>query len=294
MLNLDLLRVFISVAENSSFTRAASELNRSQSAISMQIKRLEEIVGVPVLLRDGKTVILSREGTILLDYARRILRLVDEALSTVGRKGNSRTVRLGCIEDYAARILPQVLLKFWTEHPGVHIEVDTGESAQLLKRLGEDYELVIAMHPGGSHEGTLLRSEPLIWATSATSSSPRDLVPLPVALRPEGSHEREWATAALDAVGRPWRCAYISSAIGTLQRAVEEGLAIGIFKESTLTNHMRRLTVAEGFPELPSVDISLHVADGSAAHPEVELLSDALLNSLRPRKPEEQQVPEAK
>jgi len=282
MLNLDLLRVFISVAENSSFTRAASELSRSQSAISMQIKRLEEIVGAPVLLRDGKTVILSREGTILLDYARRILRLVDEALSTVGKKGTSRTVRLGSIEDYAARVLPQVLFKFWTEHPGVHIEVDTGESAQLLKRLGDDYELVIAMHPGGSHEGILLRSEPLIWATTSTASSPHNLAPVPVALRPEGSHEREWGTAALDAVGRPWRCAYVSSAIGTLQRAVEQGLAIGIFKESTLTGHMRPLTAAEGFPELPSVDICLHVAHTSAAHPEIELLSEALLTSLQP------------
>jgi DNA-binding transcriptional LysR family regulator len=286
MLNLDLLRVFICVAENSSFTRAASELNRSQSAISMQIKRLEEIVGAPVLVRDGKTVILSREGAILLDYARRILRLVDEALSTVSRRGTIRTVRLGSIEDYAARVLPKVLFKFWTDQPDVHIEVDAGESSQLLKRLDEDYELVIAMHPGGSREGLLLRTEPLIWATSNTPSSPHELTPLPVALRPEGSPEREWGTAALDAAGRPWRCAYVSAAVGTLQRAVEEGLAIGIFKESTLTNPMRRLTAAEGFPELPSVDICLHIAAGSASKPEVTLLSEALIKSLQTPRPE--------
>jgi DNA-binding transcriptional LysR family regulator len=286
MLNLDLLRVFICVAENSSFTRAASELNRSQSAISMQIKRLEEIVGAPVLVRDGKTVILSREGTILFDYARRILRLVDEALSTVSRRGTIRTVRLGSIEDYAARVLPKVLFQFWTDQPDVHIEVDAGESSQLLKRLGEDYELVIAMHAGGSREGLLLRTEPLIWATANASSSPHELAPVPVALRPEGSPEREWGTAALDAAGRPWRCAYVSAAVGTLQRAVEEGLAIGIFKESTLTHQMRRLTAAEGFPELPSVDICLHIAPSSAAKPEVTLLSDALVKSLQTPKPE--------
>jgi DNA-binding transcriptional LysR family regulator len=281
MLNLDLLRVFISVAENSSFTRAASELNRSQSAISMQIKRLEEIVGAPVLQRSGKAVILSREGTVLLDYAHRILRLVDEALSTLSKKGSVQTVRVGCIEDYAARILPSVLFGFWSRHPQVHIEVDTGESAQLLKRLGEDYALVIAMHPAGSGEGELLRTEPLIWATSATQS-PHELNPLPVALRPDGAPEREWGTAALDAAGRPWRCAYVSGAIGSLQCAVEEGLAVGMFKESTLTGRMRRLTAADGFPELPRVDIALHVAASHPQRHEVKLLLDELFNSLRP------------
>jgi DNA-binding transcriptional LysR family regulator len=280
MLNLDLLRVFISVAENSSFTRAASELNRSQSAISMQIKRLEEIVGVPVLQRNGKSVVLSREGTILLDYAHRILRLADEAMSKLSRKDAIQTVRVGCIEDYAARILPSVLFGFWKRHPEVHIEVDAGDTSQLLRRLGDDYALVIAMHPFGSGEGELLRSEPLIWATS-THQSPHELNPVPVALRPEGAPEREWGTAALDSAGRPWRCAYVSGAIGALQSAVEEGLAVGMFKESTLTNAMRRLTPADGFPELPSVDIALHVAESHLQRQEVKLLLEALFASLR-------------
>ena len=282
MLNLDLLRVFISVAENSSFTRAASELNRSQSAISMQIKRLEEILGVPVFQRTGKNIVLSDEGTALMSYARRILRLVDEAFATVSKKGSVRSLRLGCIEDYAARILPKVLVDFWTEHPDVHIEVDTGESTQLLKRLGDDFEMVVAMHPLDSGEGRLLRTDPLIWATSAVQS-PHELVPLPVALRPEGWLERDWATAALDGAGRPWRCAYVSAATGSLQRAVEEGLAIGVFKESTITGRLRPLTPAEGFPELPSVDITLHVASDSVERPAVKLLSDALSSSLKPR-----------
>lgn len=281
MLNLDLLRVFISVAENGSFTRAANELNHSQSAISMQIKRLEEILGVPVFERNNKNVVLSREGTILFEYAQRILRLVDEALSSVTRKGSVRTVRVGCIEDYAARILPHVLADFWAEHPQVHIEVDTGDGPQLLKRLGEDYDLVITMQTARSGAGPVLRTDPLLWATSAIRS-PHDLEPLPVALRPDGCVERELATTALNAAGRPWRCAYVSAATGALQRAVEEGLAIGMFKESVLTGRMRRLTPAEGFPELPSVDIVLNVASASEAKPEVALLSKALFEGLRP------------
>lgn len=281
MLNLDLLQVFIAVAENSSFTRAASELNRSQSAISMQIKRLEDELGVAVFERAGKNIVLSPEGTVLLGYARRMLKLVDEALEKVTKKRSARNVRLGCIEDYAARILPKVLFDFWKHYPEVHIEVDTGESCDLLRKLGDEYDMVLAMHPALSNEGRLLRTDPLVWATSALHSA-HEISPLPVALRPDGCRESEWATAALDGARRPWRCAYVSAGIGTLQRAVEEGLAVGVFKESTLTGQLRKLTVTEGFPELPELDICLHVAASSESKREVSLLSDALYRSLRP------------
>lgn len=284
MLNLDLLVVFIAVAENSSFTRAANELNRSQSAISMQIMRLEESLGVPVFERSGKNLELSPQGETLLGYARRILKLVNEATAAVARKNRAQTVRLGCIEDYAARIMPRMLVDFWGMHPDVHIEVETGESAQLLQKLGDEFDIVIAMHRGGSGQGHFLRADPLVWATSAIHS-PHELEPLPVALRPVGSMENEWAAGALDAAHRPWRCAYVSAAIGTLQRAVEEGLAIGMFKESMLTGRLRRLTAIEGFPELPSVDIALHVAPSAEAKPEVVMLSEALSRSFRPLVP---------
>ena len=284
MLNPDLLLVFISVAENSSFTRAASELNRSQSAISMQIKRLEEMLGVTVFERSGKNVKLSPEGKVLLGYARRILRLMNEAIGAVGKKTQGKRVRLGCIEDYAARILPRVLVNFWTAHPEVHIEVDTGETADLLKKLGDEYDMVLAMHMMPLPGGIFLRMDRLVWATSPVHS-PHEADPLPIALRPEGCLESEWATAALDSALRPWRCAFVSAGIGTLQGAVEEGLAIGMFKESTLPNSLRILTSQEGFPELPSVGICLHVAAGSGMRPDVTMLSEALIPSLRPREP---------
>jgi DNA-binding transcriptional LysR family regulator len=282
MLNLDLLVVFIAVAENSSFTRAGNELNRSQSAISMQIMRLEESLGVSVFERSGKTLELTPQGIVLLGYARRILALVNEATTSVTRKSHGQTVRLGCIEDYAARILPRVLVDFWATNPDVHIEVETGETAELLRKLGEEYDLVLGMHRDASGEGIFLRSESLVWATSAVHS-PHDIEPLPVALRPSGCLEHEWATAALDAARRPWRCAYTSAAVGTLQRAVEEGLAIGMFKESMLTGRLRRLTSADGFPELPRIDIALHVASGVESKPAVTLLLEELSRSLAPR-----------
>lgn len=281
MLNLDLLVVFISVAENQSFTRAASELNRSQSAISMHIKRLEEILGTSVFERSGKQVTLSPEGKVLLGYARRILNLTNEAIAEVGKKHQAKRVRLGCIEDYAARVLPRVLVDFWHSHPNVHIEVDTGETGDLLRKLGDEYDVVLSMAASPPADGILVRVERLVWATSF-AQSPHDMDPLPVALRPEGSLESEWATSALEASMRPWRCAFVSAGLGPLQRAVEEGLAVGMFKESVLTGRLRSLSAADGFPELPSAFICLHVAPGSADKPEVRLLVDSILQKLQP------------
>lgn len=279
MLNLDLLRVFIAVAECGGFTRAASILHRSQSAVSMQIKRLEEILGVPVFERQATAIKLNKEGEIFIGYARRILRLVDESISKVNAQKQVRSVRLGCIEDYAARIMPRVLANFWSKHPEIHIEVSTGESSQLLARLGSDYDVVLAMHPASSDEGRFVCTDQLVWAASATHS-PQEVDPLPVALRPEGWPEREWAMLALDSAGRAWRCAYVSGGIGTLQTAVEEGLAVGVFKEATIDGNLRRLGAAEGFPQLPQVEIALHIDGNCVEVPEVDLLVKSIIEII--------------
>lgn len=279
MLNLDLLRVFIAVAESGGFTRAASVLHRSQSAVSMQIKRLEEILGVPVFERQSTSIKLNAEGEIFIGYARRILRLVDESISAVNAKQQVSTVRLGCIEDYAARVLPGVLAEFWAEHPEVHIEVSTGEAGQLLARLGSEYDVVLAMHPAGSNEGRFVRRDALVWVGSGTHR-PYETEPLPVALRPEGWMEREWAAMALDNAGLAWRCAYVSAGIGTLQTAVEQGLAVGVFKQPTVSGGLRVLGTAEGLPPLPDVEIALHIAGDGIASQVVALLVDKIVASL--------------
>jgi DNA-binding transcriptional LysR family regulator len=280
MLNLDLLRVFIAVAESGGVTRSAGILHRSQSAVSMQIKRLEEILGVSVFDRTGTSVRLNEEGRIFIGYARRILRLVDEGMSKIKSKEHVTTIRLGCIEDYAVRILPRILAGFWQQHPNVHIEVSAGETPELLARLGSEYDLVLAMHLAGNTEGRVIHRESLVWGTSHTRS-PHELTPMPVALRPDGCAEREWAVVTLEASGRPWRCSYVSSAIGTLQTAVEQGLAVGVFKESTIADEFRRLGPDDGFPELPEVEIRLHVAAESDSLSAVSLLVDSLAQGVR-------------
>jgi DNA-binding transcriptional LysR family regulator len=282
MLHLNLLQVFISVAENSSFTLAGSEMHRTQSAISMKIKRLEEIIGVPVFERSGKNILLTGEGVILLEYARRILRLVDQAMSAVGAKRQLNIVRLGCIEDYAVRIIPKILVDFWVEHPDVQIEMGTGDSAQLLARLGDDFDIVLAEHPVGSGQGEFVRTDSLVWGT-ALNHSPHLQEPVPVAFRSQCALEREWASMALDAAGRPWRVAYLSAGIGTLQSAVDAGLAVGVFKQSTITSDLQRLTPDDNFPELPDVEMALHIVEDSPSQPAIMQLAQKLMNSLKPQ-----------
>jgi DNA-binding transcriptional LysR family regulator len=246
----------------------------------MQIKRLEEILGVPVFERNATSIKLNAEGEIFIVYARRILSLFDESISKITGKKLITNIRLGCIEDYAARVLPPILAEFWEKYPDVHIEVSTGETSELLARLGSDYDVILAMHPAGSGEGRLIYREALVWVSSS-SRSPHEADPVPVALRPEGCAEREWAIVSLEAIGRAWRCAYVSAAIGTLQTAVEQGLAVGVFKESTITGDLRRLGAADGFPALPDVEIALHVASDDAFLPVVNLLVETLATGIR-------------
>ena len=279
MLNLDLLRVFIAVAECGGFTRAASILHRSQSAVSMQVKRLEDILGVPVFDRQATGIKLNAEGEVFIDYARRILRLVDESIGAVNTQKLKSSIRLGCIEDYAARVLPQILAQFWSEYPDIHIAVSTGETSQLLGHLGSEYDVVLAMHPADSGEGHHVCRDQLTWV-AAPGFVPDRNHPLPVAFRPEGWPEREWASLALDGAGNSWRCVYVSAGIGTLQTAMEQGLAIGVLKESTVSGNLRKLGVEDGFPPLPAVEIALHIAEHCIAAPDVALLVGKITASL--------------
>ncbi|ABE36836.1 bacterial regulatory helix-turn-helix, lysR family protein [Paraburkholderia xenovorans LB400] len=280
MLHLNLLQVFISVAENSSFTLAGSEMHRTQSAISMKIKRLEEILGVPVFERSGKSIELTKEGAIFLTHSRRILQLVDEAMSAVGAVRKSNVVRLGCVEDYAVRTIPKILVDFWVEHPDVHIEMGTGDSASLLDRLGDDFDVVLAEHPLNSGEGEVVCTDSLVWGASA-NHSPHLQEPIPVAFRSQGALERQWACSALNAAGRPWRLACLSAGIGTLQTAVDAGLAVGVFKASTLAGALNRLTPADNFPQLPDVEMALHVMNDGFSQPSIMQLVKKLRESLQ-------------
>ena len=253
-LDPELLKAFVAVADSRSFTRAASHANRTQSAVSMQIKRLEERLGVELFNRTKANVDLSAAGEGLLGYARRILTLNDEAVGKLRERKIEGVVRLGVMDDYGTLIVPPLLASFVACYPLVHVEMETGLTSSMPSRLGNAYDLVIAMHPEGSGEGEFLRREQAAWATGAFHPVEQQS-PLPLALYPQGCLFRKWAIEALDAVKRPWRLAFVSQSLAAVEAVAAQGLAVTVVKAGTFP--------AEA---APSVGARRHAATAGCGH----------------------------
>jgi len=257
LLDIDQLRTFAAIAETGSFTRAAEEVHKTQSAVSMQMKRLEERIGKPVFERDGRQSRLTADGQRLLEYARRMLQLNDEAVSAFAEPELTGSISLGLPDDYADRLLPRVLAAFARSHPGVEINVVCEQSTSIAQRIHEgslDLGIVTnADYGGGLSE--IFRREPLYWVASEQHCA-EDIDPLPLALGPQTCCWRRSALDALDRAGRTYRVAYVSPSAAALSGAILAGLAVSVLPESAVRNEMRILKKADGFPALPLCDIA--------------------------------------
>ena len=279
-LDLAQLRTLLAVVDYGSFSRAAEQVHRTQSAVSMQIKRLEETVGKSLFERAGRRSELTREGLALVDYARRILRLHDEALIAISRPDVVGVVRLGVPDDYMSGFLPDVLSHFAETYPQVEVELrceTSGKISAAYERGEVDTGLVtIAAVP---QQCRLVRREPVVWAASR-----RHLVherdPVPLAVFEPGCIFRMWARNLLDEAGRAYRIAYSSESLAGLVTAVEAGLAVTLLPRSSMPPGFRELGVDEGFPALPVVDIGIIPprADAGAA---VHALADHIAEHVK-------------
>ena len=249
-LDPDLLHAFLAVADHRSFTRAAVALNRTQSAVSMQVRRLEEQLDAELFHRTKSNVDLSAAGERLLGYARRILSLNEEAVGRVREHRVEGRVRLGVMDDYGTLIVPPLLASFIANYPLIDVEMETGLTSSMTDRLGKTYDVVIAMHPEGHSEGELLRREQAVWAASAEHRV-EELDPLPVALYPQGCLFRSWAMQALDKANRPWRLAFVSHSLSAVEAIAALGLAVTVVKSGTFPSKLRRLSQRDGLPPLP-------------------------------------------
>ncbi len=276
----ELLRAFLGVADLGGFTRAAVMLNRTQSAVSVQVQKLEARLGRSLFARAGRVVRLTADGEAFSGYARRMLALADEAALAMAASPAAGTVRLGVMDDYATRVLPAMLREFLHDAATVRLEVQTGLTSAMLPRLGRDLDLVLAMHPAGTASGQVLRREAAIWI-GPPEWAPGAASVLPLALYPAGCLFRAWAMAALDGAARPWRMVYESGSLGAVEAAVAAGLAIGVGKAGTVAPGLRRLGPAEGLPALPVAEIALHRAQGRLT-PAAAGLADFLAHALRP------------
>ena len=280
-LDPDLLRAFVAVADHRSFTRAAILLNRTQSAVSMQIKRLEDRLRTELFSRTKANVDLSPAGEGLLGYARQILALNEEAVGRLAERKVEGVVRLGVMDDYGICVVPALLASFLAGYPRIHVEMETGLTASMPARLGEAYDLVIAMHPQGRGDGEFLRREQAVWATGASHPVERQ-EPLPVALYPQGCLFRKWAIEALDAARRPWRLAFVSHSLAAVEAIAAQGLAVTVVKAGTFPPRLRSLSDQDGLPRLPAADICLHRAINLS--PAGALLADHLRTGISNRR----------
>jgi DNA-binding transcriptional LysR family regulator len=256
-LDSELLRTFVAIADGGSFTVAAERLGRTQSAISMQVKRLEEIAAQPLFTRHARGVSLTGRGEALVTEARRIVHLLERASEAMRQRALEGGVRVGIPEEYGATILPGILAHFARGQPGVQVTVRC-ESSRLLERAlhAQELDLAVLVYDAGKADGEILVHDPMVWVTSAKHVV-HEQDPLPVAMFDQDCWVRDRALQVLDRAHRRYRVAYTSRAITGLQAAASAGLAVTVLGASTVPAGCRVLTAADGFLELPGSSIVL-------------------------------------
>jgi DNA-binding transcriptional LysR family regulator len=258
MLDMDLLETLIAIAETGGFSRAAEQVHRSQSAVSMQMKKLEQMTQRSLFVKNGRGVSLTEQGETLLNYARRIVRLQHEAVSAIQQPDMAGSVSIGIPDDYVACFLPDLLREFAKSCPLVQVEVRCEPSDQLIEAITKnEIDLALITEQPGAVTGQTLRTERTVWVT-AKQYHVHEQDPLPLAVFQKKCFFRDWAVNALNEMGRAYRIAYTSPSITGIEAAITSGLAVATLPSSIVCCDMRELTPKEGFPQLPESIISLH------------------------------------
>jgi DNA-binding transcriptional LysR family regulator len=266
LLDLDVLRTFVAIAETGSFTAAANSVFRTPSAVSMQIKKLEETLRCSVFTRDARSVTLTTDGEVLMGYARRMLAINREAVSKFVVPDVAGVVRLGSPDDYGERVLPSVLKRFAQSHPSIAVDVIIDQSANLRRRMGER-ELDITLFTVCRNvppDAEILLTEPIVWG-GAKGGCAHMRKPLPVSVWEEGC---AWRADALEALGREgveYRIAYMSAHTAGQRSAILADLAIAPLPRSFIGNDIVALGPEQGLPLLSNYNLAMIVAPDASA-----------------------------
>lgn len=272
----DLLRTFISVVELGGHSKAGAVLGRSQPAISLQIRRLEELVRAPLLAQEGRVINPTPAGEALLSYAREMVRINDEAVRYFHRSDMTGVLRIGLPTDYAVAFLQNTLTTFLRHHPDVDLEIHCDLSRELHQLLrSDDLDIIVATMPT-ARMPYLSRAwvEQPIWAAAdfLTLNGSR---PVPLGAHLEGCDYRARMIDVLDAAGRRWRIVYTGPGISGLQNAVLNGLCVTALTRATMLPGMRELKEDEGFPKLEPLRIGLFYK-----HPRLSVAGLQLVSGL--------------
>lgn len=279
-LDMDVLRSFVTGTELGSFAKAADRLGRSQSAISLQLKKLEEQVGETLLKKEGRGLALTSPGEILLSYARRLLELNDEAIAATRGVAVEGWVRLGLVQDFAESWLPRLLGRFARAHPQIKVDVRVERGVHLAEAV-EKGELDLALCWGDypSPRRTRIGEVPLRWVGAADFEL-RAGEPVPLLAFKQPCTFRTRAIEALDAAGMPWRIAFNSPSLAGLYAAVEAGLGVTPRTAEGIPARLKVLDGTSGLPPMsPPIDLYLHVGEETPSAA-TQRLREALMETL--------------
>jgi DNA-binding transcriptional LysR family regulator len=296
--DLDVLRTFATGMELGSFARAADRLGRSTSAVSAQLKKLEEQAGTPILRKAGRGLALTEAGETMLAYARRLLELNDEAAAAVHSVELEGWVRLGLQEDFGENLLPDVLGRFARAHPKVRIEARVVRNAELLERVTTGkLDLALAWSDGTmTAHCEKIGEVPMRWIGPAAGEPGWNAAsgePLPLASLEAPCLLRTAATNALDRANIAWRLAFVSPSLGGLWAATAAGLGVTIRTPIGLPAKVKPLKPAAlGLPELPSLGLVLHRAEADP-DPATARLASIVLRAVREAILVPQRIPES-
>jgi DNA-binding transcriptional LysR family regulator len=284
-LDLDVLRTLVTAQRLGSFSRAADAVGRSQSAVSQQVRKAEAQLGVPLFRKDGRGLIPTEAGEVLLAYARRLLNLNDEAVAGVRDRAVEGVVRFGLPGDLADGWLPALLGRFKRGHPGVRMEAAVDRNRRLLERVDQgELDLVLAIDAHARPDARLLAAIKDVWIGPAEGDpmwTPGEPIPLAVLEAP--CMFRQSAIGALDRAGLAWRVAFTSPSLHGLWAAVEAGLGVTLRTAMGLPPGVRALGAVAGLPPPPEAPRQLCLHDGGRALSSASVrLGELIVETLPP------------
>ncbi|MEP8671730.1 transcriptional regulator LrhA [Enterobacter hormaechei] len=256
-LDLDLLRTFVAVADLNTFAAAAAAVCRTQSAVSQQMQRLEQLVGKELFARHGRNKLLTEHGIQLLGYARKILRFNDEACMSLMFSNLQGVLTLGASDESADTILPFLLNRISSVYPKLALDVSVKRNAFMVEMLKEnEVDLVVTTHRPGQFDSLTLRTSPTHWYCAAEYVLQKG-EPIPLVLLDDPSPFRDMVLAALNEASIPWRLAYVASALPAVRAAVKAGLGVTARPVEMMSPDLRVLGQSEGLPSLPDTEYLL-------------------------------------
>lgn len=278
-LDLDQLQTFLAIADSGSFTRAADLIFKTQSAVSMQMRRLEERIGKPLFERDGRTNRLNPDGERLLLYARRLMQLNGETMAAFDDTQLEGHIRIGTPDDYADRFLPEIMARFSRSNPRVELSIICEPTVNLDEMIrGGALDIALVTQCDEKRRSEMVRTEQLLWVTSANHSVHEEPV-LPLAVGRPTCIWRNSAIAVLEEARRDYRILFTSWSATVVAAAVLSGLAVSVLPECALRPGMKGLGEAEGFGQLPHFGIG--IMRGHSKQPAlVDALAQHIVESL--------------